>query len=63
MKIEFYIGTQLVDTSPDFNAQIVLGIETSKRRNFGRVWQALNKVTLHKKERSSFSAMGSTYAG
>lgn len=54
MKIEFYIGTQLVDTSPDFNAQIVLGIETLDGVTSGAYGKRSIKLPYTKKNAAVF---------
>ena len=54
MKIEFYIGTQLVDTSPDFNAQIVLGIETLNGVTSGAYGKRSIKLPYTKKNAAVF---------
>ena len=54
MKIEFYIGTQLVDTSPDFNAQIVLGIETLNGVTSGAYGKRAIKLPYTKKNAAIF---------
>lgn len=54
MKIEFYIGTQLVDTSPDFTAQIVLGIETLNGATSGAYGKRAIKLPYTKNNAAIF---------
>ena len=54
MKIEFYIGTQLVDTPPDFNAQIILGIETLDGVTSGAYGKRAIKLPYTKKNAAIF---------